>query len=73
MEEVWDGSLEEGCWTPRFIRAFNGWEFEEVERLLLKLQGRRIHNTDECGVGTLWSYHGRSFKRCKKHPSTKAS
>ena len=34
VEEVWDGSLEEGCWAPRFSRAFNDWELEEAKRLL---------------------------------------
>lgn len=23
LEEVWDGSLEEGCWALKFVRASN--------------------------------------------------
>ena len=45
------GSLEEGCWAPRFVRAFNDWELKEAERFLLKLQGRRIHNVEDDVVG----------------------
>ena len=42
MVEVWDGSMEEGCWAPRFVRAFNDWELE-TERFLLKLLGKLLH------------------------------
>ena len=45
------GSLEEGCWALRFVRAFNDWELKEAERFLLKLQGRRIHNVEDDVVG----------------------
>ena len=47
VEEVWDGSMEENCWTLRIIRALDDWELEEAERLLLELQGRRIDNTED--------------------------
>ena len=41
--ELWDSSGEEGVWRPRFSRPFNDWEVEEVERLLLTIQGRRLN------------------------------
>ena len=34
VADVWDGPLELGCSAPRFVRAFNDWELEEVERFL---------------------------------------
>ena len=33
--DVWDG----GSWDPRFIRQFNDWEMEDVNRFF-----RRLHN-----------------------------
>ncbi|RVX17120.1 putative ribonuclease H protein [Vitis vinifera] len=42
VEEFWDSSGEEGVWSPRFSRPFNDWEVEEVERLLLTIQGVRL-------------------------------
>ncbi|RVW36131.1 hypothetical protein CK203_079621 [Vitis vinifera] len=43
LVELWDSSGEEGVWRPRFSRPFNDWEVEEVERLLLTIQGRRLN------------------------------
>ena len=40
--ELWDSSGEEGVWSPKFSRPFNEWEMEEVERLLLTIQGMRL-------------------------------
>ncbi|RVW43492.1 hypothetical protein CK203_095350 [Vitis vinifera] len=31
-----------GEWTPLFLRPFNDWEVEEVERLLSSIQGKRL-------------------------------
>ena len=42
MVDLWDSSGEEGGWSPRFSRPFNDWEVEEVERLLVTIQGRRL-------------------------------
>ena len=43
IEEMWDHSGGEGVWSPRFSRPFNDWEVEEVERLLVIIQGRRLN------------------------------
>ena len=43
LVELWDPSGEEGVWSPKFSRPFNDWEVEEVERLLLTIQGRRLN------------------------------
>ena len=43
VAEVWDPSVEEGSWSPRFSRAFNDWEVVLVERLLLTMQGIRVN------------------------------
>ena len=42
LVDLWDSSGEEGGWSPRFSRPFNDWEVEEVERLLVTIQGRRL-------------------------------
>ena len=42
LVELWDSTGEEGGWNPRFSRPFNVWEVEEVERLLLTIQGKRL-------------------------------
>ena len=41
--EVWDASREEGGWNPHFSRPFNDWELEMVERILVTLQGKKVH------------------------------
>ncbi|RVW15392.1 hypothetical protein CK203_082651 [Vitis vinifera] len=50
--DVWNVSKGWGSWSPRFIRPFNDWEVDEVERLLLWLGGKRVNLVEEDGV--LW-------------------
>ena len=40
-------------WAPRFSRRINDWEVIEVERLLLRLQGRRVYSDVEDEV--IWT------------------
>ncbi|RVW25019.1 hypothetical protein CK203_114199 [Vitis vinifera] len=42
-----------GVWAPRFSRSINDWEVIEVERLLLRLQGRRVYSDVEDEV--IWT------------------
>ena len=32
--ELWDCNSGEGGWNPIFLRSFNDWEVEEVDRFL---------------------------------------
>ncbi|RVW66702.1 Origin of replication complex subunit 2 [Vitis vinifera] len=48
MESFW-----RGVWAPRFSRRINDWEVIEVERLLLRLQGRRVYSDVEDEV--IWT------------------
>ena len=41
MEDVWS-HFGRGVWAPQFSRQLNDWEVFNVERLLLRLQGRRV-------------------------------
>ena len=40
--DVWDFSRAEGGWSLVFVRDFNDWEMEEVERFLHILYRRKI-------------------------------
>ncbi|WJZ95322.1 hypothetical protein VitviT2T_014100 [Vitis vinifera] len=42
VTDYWDPMGEVGGWTPLFLRPFNNWEVEEVERLLSSIQGKRL-------------------------------
>ena len=42
VADYWDPMGEEGGWTPLFLRPFNDWEVEEVERLLSSIQDKRL-------------------------------
>ena len=42
VADVWDSSREEGGWSPVFLRPFNDWEVEEVERFLHFLHNKKI-------------------------------
>ena len=42
VADYWDPMGEEGGWTPHFLRPFNDWEVEEVERFLSSIQGKRL-------------------------------
>ncbi|KAJ9684352.1 hypothetical protein PVL29_016699 [Vitis rotundifolia] len=46
VANIWD-PLAEGGWNPCFLRAFNDWEVEEVERFLGRLHGKRILENEE--------------------------
>ena len=43
LVELWDSTGEKGDWSPRFSKSFNDWEVDEVERLLVTIQGRRLN------------------------------
>ncbi|RVW54429.1 hypothetical protein CK203_068460 [Vitis vinifera] len=43
VADYWDSTGEEGEWTPRFLRPFNDWEMEKVERFLSTIQGKRLN------------------------------
>ena len=45
--DVWDSSREEGGWTPVFLRPFNDWEMEEVERFLHFLVNKKVRPFQE--------------------------
>ena len=34
MAEVWESSGEDGAWNPRFSRAFNDWDLEQVQNFI---------------------------------------
>ena len=46
MEDVWSHA-EGGVWVPRFSRQLNDWKVFNVERFLLRLQGRRVYSDVE--------------------------
>ena len=52
LVELWDSMGEEGSWNPKFSRPFNDQELDEVERLLLTIQGKRLDTNLEDKV--LW-------------------
>ena len=47
VADVWDFSRAEGGWSPVFVRNFNDWEMEEVERFLKILYRRKITSYQE--------------------------
>ncbi|RVW74330.1 LINE-1 retrotransposable element ORF2 protein [Vitis vinifera] len=54
VADYWDPMGEVGGWTPLFLRPFNDWEVEEVERLLSSIQGKRLDADGRigcCGEG----------------------
>ena len=53
MGEVWNHSLEGGCWTPHFFKRLNDWEVEIVKCFLLRLQGRRVYRDKDDNI--LWT------------------
>ena len=47
VADVWDSSREEGGWSPVFLRPFNDWEVEEVQRFLHFLHNKKIRPFQE--------------------------
>ena len=45
--DVWDSSREEGGWSPVFLRPFNDWEMNEVERFLHFLVNQKVRPFQE--------------------------
>ena len=39
--EVWDITRDEGGWNLRFIRPFNDWEMEEIQRLISLISSKK--------------------------------
>ena len=46
MGDVWSHA-KGGVWVPRFSRQLNDWKVFDVERFLLRLQGRRVYSDVE--------------------------
>ena len=40
--EVWKTTEDGGGWNKRFIRLFNDWELEEIQRLISLISSRDI-------------------------------
>ena len=40
--EVWDTTRGEGGWNLRFMRPFNDWEMEEMQRLISLISNKKI-------------------------------
>ena len=47
VAEVWDSSEEVGVWSPVFLRPFNDWELDEVERFFLFLHNKKVRSVQE--------------------------
>ena len=47
VAEVWDSSHEVGVWSPVFLRPFNDWELDEVERFFFFLHNKKIRSVQE--------------------------
>ena len=45
--DVWNSSREDGGWSPVFLRPFNDWGVEEVERFLHFLHNKKIRPFQE--------------------------
>ena len=45
--DTWDCSRDVRGWSPHFIRLFNDWELEEVERFFLFLPNKKVLHTLE--------------------------
>ena len=42
VADLWDWDNGDGGWNPIFLRSFNDWEMEEVDRLLQVLYRKQI-------------------------------
>ena len=42
VADLWNWDSEEGGWNPIFLRSFNDWEMEEVDRFLQVLNRKEI-------------------------------
>ena len=42
VADLWDRDNGVGGWNPIFLRSFNGWEMEQVDRLLQVLYSKQI-------------------------------
>ena len=47
VADVWGSSREDGGWSPVFLRPFNDWELEEVERFLHFIHTKKIRTGQE--------------------------
>ena len=47
VADVWDFSTVDGGWSPVFLRPFNDWELEEVERFLQFIHNKKIRPSQE--------------------------
>ena len=42
VANLWNSFREDGGWSPTFLRSFNDWEMEEVERFLSSIHRKKI-------------------------------
>ena len=53
VSEVWNPVGDEDGWTSLFVRAFNDWEIDLVERLLQKIHAFKVQREEEDKV--IWT------------------
>ena len=58
VADLWDCNREEGGWPPTFLRSFNDWEMEEVERFLSSIHRKKIRPSIEGKLLLKGSSHG---------------
>ena len=44
--EVWDTTRGKGGWNLRFIKPFNDWEMEEIQRLISLISSKNISHRE---------------------------
>ena len=58
VADLWNWVREERGWFPTFIRSFNDWEMEEVERFLSSIHRKKIRPWIEDKLLLKGSSHG---------------
>ena len=61
VADLWNWVREEGGWSLTFLRSFNDWEMEKVERFLSSIHRKKIKPWIEDKLLLKGSSHGKFF------------
>ena len=55
--EVWDSTRGEGAWNPNFVRPFNDWELDIVQRFIGTINNKKVNMLEKDNLS--WKIDGK--------------
>ena len=55
--EIWDATRGEGAWNPNFVRPFNDWELDTIQRFIGTINNKKVNLLEKDSLS--WKIDGK--------------